>query len=64
MAAEDSRTGTGRDFRAYVCPITNVEAFRYLGSILTATDDDFPDIFANLRKAWKKWVRMSRILGR
>ena len=40
-----------------------VAAFKYLGRILTASDGDCPEVVANLGKARKRWVRLSRILG-
>ena len=39
-------------------------AFKYLGRILTATDDNWPPVVANLSMHIKTWVRMSRIIGR
>ena len=64
LAVEETRAGTEASFRAYGRPLTNVMAFKYLDSILTATDSDWPTVVANLRKARKKWVRVSRILRR
>ena len=37
---------------------------RYLGRILTITDDDWPAVARNIRKARVTWGRMARILGR
>ena len=41
-----------------------VTSFKYIGRVLTASDDDWPVVVANLRKAQKRWSRLSRILGR
>ena len=35
-----TREGLERDFEAYGKPINNISAFRYLGRVLTAGDDD------------------------
>ena len=42
----------------------NVTAFKYMGRVLTAWEDDWPEVAGNLHKAKKSWVRMSRILIR
>ena len=44
-------------------PIESVMAFKYLGRILTATDDDWPEVVGNIRKARRSWGRISRVLG-
>ena len=41
-----------------------VKEFRYLGRVLTATDDDWPAVAGNIRKAWVSWGRLARVLGR
>ena len=41
-----------------------VTEFRYLGRILTNTDDDWPEVARNLRKARVTWGSLARILGR
>ena len=41
-----------------------VTKFRYLGRILTNTDDDWPAVAMNLQKARATWGRLARILGR
>ena len=38
--------------------------FRYLGRILTKSDNDWPAVAGNLRKARVTWGRLARILGR
>ena len=38
--------------------------FRYLGRVLTATDDDWPAVAGNIRKARVIWGRLARVLGR
>ena len=39
-------------------------AFKYLGRILTETDDDWPAVVGNLGKARRSWGRLSRVLSR
>ena len=41
-----------------------VTDFRYLGRVMTNTDDDWPAVARNLRKARVTWGRLARILGR
>ena len=41
-----------------------VKEFRYLGRILTSTDDDWPAVARNLQRVWATWGRLARILGR
>ena len=63
LVAEEVRAIKERDFQAYVQPLNLVTSFKYLGRILTASDDDWPVVVGNLRKVRKKWVWLSRILG-
>ena len=44
-------------------PLENVMAFKYLGQVLTAGDDDWPAVVGNLSKSRKHWGRLSRILS-
>ena len=39
-------------------------SFKYLGIVLSAADDDWPEVVRNLVKARTVWHRMSRILIR
>ena len=41
-----------------------VTEFKYLGRVLTNTDDDWPVVSGNIRKAQANWGRLARILGR
>ena len=38
--------------------------FRYLGRLLTATDDDWPAVVGNIKNARGSWGRLDRVLGR
>ena len=40
-----------------------VKSFKYLGLIITASDDYWPAVVGNLRKSRKIWERLLRILG-
>ena len=41
-----------------------VTEFRYLGRVMTNTDDEWPAVAGNIRKAQVTWGRLARILGR
>ena len=41
-----------------------VNSFKYLGKVISAADDDCPELAENLYRARKVWKRMSRILSR
>ena len=41
-----------------------VAEFCYLGRLLTSTDDDWPAVAGNIRKARVSWGRLERVLGR
>ena len=53
-----------RDFEAYGKPLETVTAFKYLGRVMTAGDDDWPALAGNLVKARKSWGRLAGILSR
>ena len=42
--------------------IETVKEFKYLGRIVTDTDDDKPTIVLNLNKAGKAWGQLYRVL--
>ena len=41
-----------------------VTEFKYLRRVITNTDDDWPAVAGNIRKARASWGRLARILGR
>ena len=43
-----------RAFHAYGQPMEAVSEFRYLGRVLTATDDDWPAVAGNIKKGAEK----------
>ena len=42
------RESTERAFEAYGSPLENVTAFKYLGWVMTAVDDDWPAVVGKL----------------
>ena len=64
LAAAEGEEATERVFNAYGKRMESVKEFRYLGRILTSTDDDWPAVARNLQKARATWGRLARILGR
>ena len=60
----EGEAATERAFHAYRTKMREVTEFWYLGIILTNTDDDWPAVAGNLRKARVTWGRLARILGR
>ena len=53
MAEVELRDSTERAFEAYGKPIETVTKFKYLGRVMTAGDDDWPEVAGNLVKARK-----------
>ena len=57
------RENLERAFHAYGKPMEAVSEFRYLGRLLTATDDDWPAVAGNIRKGRVSLGRLARVLG-
>ena len=55
LAAAEGEAATERAFNAYGRRLNLVKEFRYLGRVLTATDNDWPVVARNLQKARAKW---------
>ena len=64
LAAEEEREVTDRDFSIYRRPLEMVTSFKYLGRVISVTDNDWPAVVNNLAQAKTVWSRMSRILSR
>ena len=64
LTEKNMRENSEWAFEAYGAPIGSVLEFKYLGRILTATDDDWPAVIGNLRTASRSWRRLSRVLSR
>ena len=58
------RVMSDRAFNAYGVQMRAATEFKYLGRVLTNTDDDWPAVAGNIRKARADWGRLARILGR
>ena len=64
LAKTETRENAERVFHAYGKRVEAVSEFRYLGRLLTATDDDWPAVAGNIRKSRVSWGRLARVLGR
>ena len=64
MAETETQENAEQAFHAYGKPMEAVSEFRYLGRLLTATDDDWPEVAGNIQKARVIWGRLARVLGR
>ena len=64
LAAAEVETTSEKAFHAYGNKMRAVTEFWYLGRVMTNTDDDWPAVAGNLRKARVIWGRLARILGR
>ena len=51
-------------FHAYGTKMRAVTEFKYLGRVLTNTDDDWPAVAGNISNARVNWGRLASILGR
>ena len=49
-------------FQDYDRPLETVFSFKYLGCLLTATNDNLPDFTSNFQKASNIWSRVAWIL--
>ena len=49
---------------AYGKPLETVLTLKYLGQVMTAGDDNWPEVTGNLVKERKSWGRLTRILSR
>ena len=48
----------------YGRPPAPISYFKYLGRILSASENNWPAVVRNLRQAQKNWERMTHVLGR
>ena len=64
LEAEEEREFTVRAFSTYGSPLDMVTSFKYLGQVISATDDDWPAVVRNLAQENKVWSRMSCIISR
>ena len=47
------RERTDRNFQAHIISPKSVTLFKYLGNIMTASDDDWPELMKNLNNLRK-----------
>ena len=50
-------------FHAFGKKMRAMTEFKHLGRVLKNTDDDWPAVAGNIRKARASWGRLARILG-
>ena len=62
LAEEEMAESAERAFQSCSRPLVTVTSFKYLGRVLTAADDDLPEVLGDLRKVRKSWSRMDMIL--
>ena len=55
LAKTETRENLDWAFHAYGKPMEAVSEFCYLGRLLTATDDDWPEVVGNIKKARRSW---------
>ena len=51
IVGDKSLSGSETYFWLYFCSLALVTSFHYMGWILMATDDDWPEVVGNLQKA-------------
>ena len=63
MEEEEAQVGAVMDLWDYDRPLETVLSFKYLGRLLTSTDDEWIDAIANPWKSRKSQSLLDRILG-
>ena len=64
LVEAEMRKTSEKEFHAYGKQMRAVTEFKYLRRVLTNTDDDWPAVYGNIRKARANWGRLARVLGR
>ena len=64
LAKAELEATSEKAFHAYGTKMRAVTEFKYLGRFMTNTDDDWPAVARNIRKARASWGRLARILVR
>ena len=64
MAEEEAQAETATAISAYGIPLATVTSFKYLGRVLSESDDDWPAAAKNLQRERQKWALLSRVLVR
>ena len=55
LVVSETEEQMGRLLSAYGTPLTAVTLFRYFGRTLSSSEDDWPAVEQNLRRAREKW---------
>ena len=55
--------GEKMDFKAYGCPLTTAFSFKYLGMVLSASGNDWPETVDNIQKAHNNCSRRQDVGG-
>ena len=50
-------------FQEYICPLSELSYYIYLGSLFTVADDEWAAVISKIRRAQKRWAKMLWILG-
>ena len=61
-AVSDSAVALDSKFYAYGEELERVEVFKHIGRLIAFDDDDIQAVRGNLKKAWRVWARISRVL--
>ena len=64
LAEAEMQVTSEKAFHAYGTQMRAVKEFKYLSRVLTNTDDYWPAVAGNIRKARVNWGWLVRILGR
>ena len=64
LAAEEERLVVSRSFVPNGIPLEMVTSFKYLGRVISASDNDWPEVVRNMKKARAVWRRLKRIIIR
>ena len=64
LAEEEARAWKDMALTAYGVPLFPVTSFQYLGQVLVAEDNNWPEVVCNLRRDRQKWEFLTRILSR
>ena len=63
LAEAELEITSEKEFHAYGTKMRAVKEFKYLGRVLTNTDDDWPAVDGNTRKARANWGRLCVTFG-
>ena len=64
LVAEDTEERTERVFLEYWKALLAVHLFKYLGRMLSSSDNNWTEVEQNLRRVQGKWGRLAKIFGR